>query len=161
VLSSTSRPVYGVELAFARIYGVLATDVGFMGGHLANPTYEQVSWGSTGHAMAVRVTFDPRLVSLQELYGVFFDVHDPTTLDRQGTDVGAQYRSAIFYYTEAQRLVAQKAIADEEARLQMKVVTALEPLSLFYLAEDDHQEYLAKAGQAAHKGSKEPIRLYR
>ena len=139
---------------------MLDTDVGYVGGHKMDPTYQHVSRGNTGHAEAVRIAFDPRLVTLQELMGVFFDIHDPTTRNRQGNDIGTQYRSAIFYRDEVQKTAAQEAIAVEEARIRKAVVTTVEPLSVFYVAEDYHQDYLAKGGQAANKGNTEPIRCY-
>jgi peptide-methionine (S)-S-oxide reductase len=141
---------WGVELAFARVPGVVATEVGYVGGHTPNPTYRDISRGDTMHAETVKVTYDPALVSLETLFNVFFDVHDPTTKNRQGNDVGTQYRSAIFYRSEAMRAAAHG-----------KVATTLEKIDgAFTPAEDYHQAYLAKGGQSAAKGEEAPIRCY-
>ncbi len=116
-----------------------------MGGHVENPTYRQVCGGDTGHVEVVRVTFDPQEISFTDLLEVFFAIHDPTTPNRQGDDVGAQYRSVIFYQSEAQRQQAEKAIAELNAARAWPnpVVTALEPAGKFFAAEDYHQEYYA------------------
>ena len=131
---------WGVELAFARIPGVLRTQVGYVGGSTSRPTYRDVSRGTTGHAEAVKITYSPDVVSTAELLGVFFDAHDPTTLNRQGNDVGTQYRSAIFYTTDSERSIAASAIEEEAQRLGKHVVTTLEKLSEFTPAEDYHRE---------------------
>ena len=116
-----------------------------MGGQVKNPSYREVCAGTTGHVEVVRVTFDPEKISYPELLEVFFAIHDPTTLNRQGNDVGTQYRSVIFYETEEQRAQAAKAIADLNASHEFPnpVVTALEPAKAFFIAEDYHQEYYA------------------
>jgi len=127
-----------LEAVYDGMQGVLSVESGYMGGHQPNPTYQDVCTGRTGHAEVVQVTFDPEITSLREILEVFFAIHDPTTLDRQGNDVGTQYRSAIFYHTDAQR-----AIAEEMIRRQPGAVTQLQPAAAFYRAEDYHQEYFA------------------
>ena len=119
-----------------------------MGGHVDNPTYRQVCTGNTGHVEVVRVTFDPTVLTYRELLDVFFTVHDPTTLDRQGNDTGTQYRSVIFYDSEEQRRVAAQAIEELNAAHTWPdpVVTAVEPATKFFVAEDYHQEYFANNG---------------
>jgi peptide-methionine (S)-S-oxide reductase len=116
---------------------------GYSGGEVANPTYRQVGTGMTGHAEVVQVTFDPEVVSYREILEVFFTIHDPTTLNRQGADVGPQYRSAIFYHDEEQRLVAEEVITELEAEgvWNDPIVTEVTPFEAFYIAEDYHQEY--------------------
>jgi peptide-methionine (S)-S-oxide reductase len=134
-----------LEAVFKRVAGVQSVESGYMGGHVARPTYRQVCGGDTGHAEVVRVTFDPGQVSYPQLLEVFFTVHDPTTLDRQGNDVGTQYRSVIFYNSEQQRREANEAIAQVEASGEWpdRVVTAVEPATEFFAAEDYHQDYYA------------------
>ena len=119
-----------------------------MGGHVDNPTYRQVCTGNTGHVEVVRVTFDPTVLTYRELLDVFFTVHDPTTLDRQGNDTGTQYRSVIFYDSEEQRRVAAQAIEELNAAHTWPdpVVTAVEPATKFFVAADYHQEYFANNG---------------
>jgi peptide-methionine (S)-S-oxide reductase len=132
-----------LEAVFDRLQGVSDVVSGYAGGTIANPTYEEVCSGTTGHAEVVQVTFDPRLISLEEVLEVFFTIHDPTTLNRQGADVGAQYRSAIFYHDEGQRTTAEKFIADltQAALWPDPIVTQLAPIDRFYPAEEYHQEY--------------------
>jgi peptide-methionine (S)-S-oxide reductase len=134
-----------LEAVFDRLQGVKAVESGYMGGHVDNPTYRQVCGGDTGHVEVVRVTFDPQELSFTDLLEVFFAIHDPTTPNRQGDDVGAQYRSVIFYQSEEQRQQAEKAIAALGAAHAWPnpVVTALEPAGKFFIAEDYHQEYYA------------------
>jgi peptide-methionine (S)-S-oxide reductase len=137
-----------LEAVFAEIKGVHEVVSGYAGGHVSSPTYRQVCTGSTGHAEVVQVTFDPSQVSYREILQVFFDIHDPTTLNRQGADVGTQYRSAIFYHNQDQQTTAQ-AFIDELAnsgQWQDPIVTELVPLDTFYPAEDYHQEYYAQHG---------------
>jgi peptide-methionine (S)-S-oxide reductase len=135
-----------LEAVYDQLKGVTAVESGYMGGHTGNPTYEDVCGGDTGHAEVVRVTFDPKALSYRELLEVFFTIHDPTTLNRQGNDVGTQYRSAVFYRTPEQQAVAQqvmKAIGD--AKLWSgPIVTQLAPASQFYEAERYHQEYFER-----------------
>ncbi len=132
-----------LEAVFQRVNGVQSVESGYMGGHVKNPAYREVCSGDTGHAEVVRVTFDPAEVSYDDLLEVFFAIHDPTTLDQQGNDVGTQYRSAIFYLDEEQRRQARQAIAQlEDAHIWPEpIVTAVEPAGPFYKAEDYHQDY--------------------
>lgn len=132
-----------LEALFDRLAGVKSVESGYMGGRIDNPTYQQVCSGTTGHVEVVRVTFDPQELSFRDLLEVFFAVHDPTTLNRQGNDVGAQYRSVIFYTSEEQRREAEKMIADLNAAREWPnpIVTAVEPATKFFIAEDYHQEY--------------------
>lgn len=132
-----------LEAVFDRLRGVKSVESGYMGGHVDEPTYKQVCGGDTGHAEVVRVTFDPGEISFSDLLDVFFTVHDPTTLNRQGNDVGTQYRSAIFFNSDEQRRQSEKAIADLNAARTFPdpVVTAVEPAKEFFIAEDYHQEY--------------------
>ena len=139
---------WGVEDAFRHAPGVIETAVGYTGGTTKHPTYEQVCTDRTGHAEAVLVEYDPARVSYEELVELFFKLHDPTTKDRQGPDVGSQYRSAIFYHDDAQRAVAEesKRRLAECGRLCRPIVTQIVPAAEFYRAEDYHQQYLAKRG---------------
>ena len=123
--------------------GVTKVESGYMGGESTNPTYEQVCSGRTGHAEVVQVTFDPQVTTYRDLLEVFFTIHDPTTLNRQGNDVGTQYRSAIFYHSEEQRSVAQQVITEVDGikLWDDRVVTTLEPASEFFVAENYHQDY--------------------
>ena len=151
---------WGVELAFERLPGVKKAESGYTGGHAPNPTYKMVTRGDTMHAEAVRITYNPSILSYADLLSVFFDVHDPTQRNRQGNDVGTQYRSTIFYGSEEERSLAVEAITAEESRLGRRVATTVEPLATFTLAEDYHQNYLAERGQSSAKGSRAPIRCY-
>jgi peptide-methionine (S)-S-oxide reductase len=134
-----------LEAVFDRLEGVKTVESGYMGGHVKNPCYREVCSGETGHAEVVRVTFDSDEISFPELLDVFFTIHDPTTLNRQGNDIGTQYRSAIFYTSDEQRRDAEKAIAALNAAhtYPAPVVTVLEPATAFFMAEDYHQEYFA------------------
>ena len=141
---------WGVEAAFRQIKGVKSTAVGYMGGKLNDPTYEDVCTDRTGHAEVVQVDFDPAEVSYQELLRVFWDNHDPTTLNRQGPDVGTQYRSVIFFHTPEQEAAA-KASKEAEAksgRYKRPIVTQIVPATEFWRAEEYHQQYLEKRGLA-------------
>ena len=140
---------WGVEADFRRLPGVLATRVGYTGGHTENPTYEAVCSHTTGHAEAVEVTFDPEQVTYEQLLDVFWGAHDPTQLNRQGYDIGDQYRSAIFFHSSEQEEAALRTKAELQARTSGKVVTQIEPAPEFYEAEDYHQQYLEKRGQAS------------
>jgi peptide-methionine (S)-S-oxide reductase len=135
-----------LEAVFDELKGVEAVESGYTGGKVATPSYQEVCTGSTGHAEAVRVTFDPGVISYKDLLKVFFTVHDPTTLDRQGADVGTQYRSAIFYHDEEQKAAAEAVMHElAEAHLwDAPIVTELTPAGEFYVAEDYHQEYFSK-----------------
>lgn len=130
---------WGVEAKFYKLSGVVSTQVGYTGGHSENPTYEEVCSDTTGHAEAVEVIFDPEQLSYKELLDLFWKIHDPTALNRQGFDVGSQYRSAIFYHNEEQKKLAL------ETKPQ-NAVTEIVPASKFWRAEDYHQKYLKKRG---------------
>ena len=132
-----------LEAVFQRLPGVKSVESGYMGGHVEHPSYKQVCTGSTGHAEVVRVTFDPAQISNRDLLEVFFAIHDPTTLNRQGNDVGTQYRSVIFYKSDEQRQEAEQVIAELTAarELSAPIVTAVEPAPTFYAAEGYHQNY--------------------
>lgn len=134
------------EAVFDDLKGVVDVVSGYSGGARPNPSYEQICTGATGHAEVVQVTFDPSVVSFSEILDVFFTVHDPTTLNRQGADVGTQYRSVIFYHTPEQQQVAQAKIAEINAAniWDAPIVTEVSPLTAFYPAEDYHQEYFRK-----------------
>jgi peptide-methionine (S)-S-oxide reductase len=139
---------WGVEEEFRNLKGVVSTAVGYMGGDYENPTYQDVCTGRTGHAETVEVTYDPSLISYQELLEVFGKIHDPTTLNRQGPDVGEQYRSVIFYHNPEQEELARswKEKLNESGSYNNPVVTQILPATTFYLAEDYHQQYLEKRG---------------
>ena len=137
---------WGVEAAFRRLPGVSATAVGYEGGTLDNPSYERVCNGDTGHAEAVQVEFDPVQVSYKELVRLFFSIHDPTTMNRQGPDFGSQYRSAIFVHSPAQRQLAEQVIADIAPKLERPIVTQVTPATTFWMGEEYHQRYFEKQG---------------
>ncbi len=141
---------WGVEAAFRKVKGIKTTAVGYSGGALKNPTYEDVCTGLTGHAEVVQVSYEQAEVSYQELLDLFWEIHDPTTLNRQGPDVGTQYRSAIFFHTPEQEAAARasKENLGASGRYQRPVVTEITPASEFYRAEEYHQQYLEKRGQA-------------
>ncbi|HSL01692.1 MAG TPA: peptide-methionine (S)-S-oxide reductase MsrA [Rubrobacteraceae bacterium] len=132
-----------LEAVYEDLMGVEKVESGYSGGTVSNPTYRQVCSGTTGHAEVVQVTFDPEVVSFREILEVFFTIHDPTTLNRQGADVGTQYRSAIFYHDEEQRRVAEEVLAELEAEglWPDPIVTEVKPFDAYYRAEDYHQEY--------------------
>jgi peptide-methionine (S)-S-oxide reductase len=137
---------WGVEDAFRQVPGVISTTVGYTGGTTKNPSYKDVCTGGTGHAEAVEVEYDPARVSYSDLLAVFWKIHDPTTLNRQGNDVGTSYRSAIFYLDDDQRRIAEDTIADVEASglWPGKVVTEVTPAGPFWEAEPEHQDYLER-----------------
>ncbi len=137
---------WGVERAFQKIHGVASTKVGYTGGHKENPTYREVCQGKTNHVEAVQVKFDPRKVSYEKLLEVFWEIHNPTLIDKQGFDVGSQYRSAIFYHNEMQKNIAERSMQLEQKKYDEKIVTKIEPLKKFYLAEEYHQRYFDKKG---------------
>ncbi len=136
-----------VEAVFQDLRGVSAVESGYIGGQVPDPTYKQVCGGDTGHAEAIRVTFDPAELSYGDLLDIFFATHDPTQLNRQGNDIGTQYRSAIFPHDEAQAAEAQTAIARAQPDWPAPIVTSIEPLATWYPAEDYHQEYWNGEGQ--------------
>ena len=142
---------WGVEAAFREVEGVVSTSVGYTGGSTENPTYEEVCTDRTGHAEAVEVVYDPEVVSYDELLDFFWSIHDPTTKNRQGPDVGSQYRSAIFYHTPQQEAAARasKARLQQSGKHRRPVVTEIAPASTFWRAEEYHQRYLEKRGQAS------------
>ena len=135
-----------LEAVYDEVKGVHSVESGYAGGHMDNPTYRAVCNGDTGHAEVVQVHFDPNIVSYRDLLNVFFAIHDPTTLNRQGADVGTQYRSAIFYHDEEQKKIAEELIKDLNAQQiwDQPIVTQVEKLDKFYMAEDYHQEYYAR-----------------
>lgn len=137
-----------VEEIFSKIPGVIKTEVGYMGGHIANPTYAQVCTGTTGHAEAIKIEYNPEVITYETLLGIFWQCHNPTTLNRQGPDIGAQYRSAIFYVDELQKKLAElsKEYLGNSRRYSSPVVTAIEPANSFYRAEEYHQQYFEKQG---------------
>jgi peptide-methionine (S)-S-oxide reductase len=139
---------WGVEADFRRVPGVNSVTVGYTGGTMENPGYGDVSTGRTGHAESVEVTYDPAKVTYNDLLDVFWNIHDPTTLDRQGPDTGSQYRSAIFYHSEAQRKAAEdsKEKLGRSGRFKKAIVTEISPATSFYPAEEYHQRYFEKQG---------------
>ncbi|XP_039124016.1 peptide methionine sulfoxide reductase-like [Dioscorea cayenensis subsp. rotundata] len=157
---------WGVELAFQRVEGVVKTEVGYSQGTLDKPTYKDVCRGDTAHAEVVRIHFDPSLCPYTTLLSLFWSRHDPTILNRQGNDVGTQYRSGIYYYNENQAKLARKSLEAEQVEFgNEKIVTEILPAKKFYRAEEYHQQYLEKGGgrglkQSAAKGCKDPIRCY-
>jgi len=142
---------WGVEAAFRKVDGVIFAQVGYTGGHTENPTYEDVCADKTGHAEAVEVTYDPVQVSYEQLLDVFWRIHDPTTLNRQGPDVGTQYRSAVFYHNKQQESAARasKQQLGQSGRFNKPIVTEIIPAAKFYRAEEYHQQYLEKRGQTS------------
>ncbi len=143
---------WGVESVFKALNGVLSTEVGYTGGQAENPSYELVCTGQTGHAEAVRIEFDPQTISFEDLLETFWNSHDPTTVNRQGPDVGSQYRSAIFYHDEQKKEAAEKSIAvlDAADSFDNPIVTEIQPADEFWPAEEYHQDYFAKNPLAAH-----------
>ena len=137
---------WGVEASFSKIAGVLDTVVGYTGGTFPNPSYQMVCTGNTGHAEAVQVTFDPQKITYTDLVKAFFDLHDPTTRNRQGPDVGSQYRSVIFYHDPEQQKIAEqvKSELDASGKYRCSIVTQIVPAGEFYRAEEYHQQYYAK-----------------
>ena len=152
--SSTGREVatlaggcfWCLEAVYDQMLGVEAVESGYMGGPMVDPSYEAVCTGMTGHAEVVRISFDPKIVSYRELLDVFFVIHDPTTLNRQGNDQGTQYRSAIFYHSPEQKVIAEEVIATltKQRVHDRPIVTQVVPAETFYIAEDYHQEYFVR-----------------
>ena len=140
---------WGVEAAFRQVPGVLKTRVGYTGGTTPEPTYKLVCSGKTGHAEAVEVLYDPARVSYDDLLRVFWGEHDPTQKNRQGWDIGTQYRSAIFFHSPEQEAAARASLAQEQNRYRRPIATEILPASGFFEAEDYHQQYLEKRGQAS------------
>ena len=140
---------WGVQATFLQLEGVIKTQVGYAGGHKINPSYQDVSADTTGHAEALEITFDPDILSYKELVEIFFRLHDPTQLNRQGPDIGSQYRSVIFYHTPEQKKTAEEIkikFQNSEKYLGRKIVTEITPGSKFYRAEEYHQRYFEKNG---------------
>jgi peptide-methionine (S)-S-oxide reductase len=135
-----------VEAVFDDVIGVETVESGYIGGTVENPSYKRVCEGDTGHAEAIRIAFDPEVIAYDDLLEIFFHIHNPTQLNRQGNDVGTQYRSAIFPHSDAQEASARAAIAKVQAEYEEPVVTAIEPLAPWYVAEDYHQEYFERQG---------------
>ncbi|KAJ4803122.1 Peptide methionine sulfoxide reductase [Rhynchospora pubera] len=156
---------WGVELAFQRVPGVTKTEVGYSQGNLHEPSYEDVCTGMTNHNEVVRVQYNPSECKFEDLLDVFWARHDPTTPNRQGNDVGTQYRSGIYYYTEEQERAARESLEKQQKTLNRRIVTEIIPAKKFYRAEEYHQQYLEKGGrfgfkQSASKGCNDPIRCY-
>ncbi|KAK7411057.1 hypothetical protein VNO78_02421 [Psophocarpus tetragonolobus] len=156
---------WGAELAFQRVEGVVKSEVGYSQGHTADPNYKLVCTGNTNHVEVVRVQFDPKVCPYSNLLALFWSRHDPTSINRQGNDVGAQYRSGIYYYNETQARLAQESKEAKQLELKEKIVTEILPAKRFYRAEEYHQQYLEKGGgqgnkQSAEKGCTDPIRCY-
>lgn len=145
---------WGVEAAFRKVKGVISTSVGYMGGHFANPCYLDVCARITGHAEVVQVQYDPNIVSYDQLLQVFWKIHDPTSLNRQGPDRGEQYRSVIFYHTPEQEKVARQSKLQQQRsdQYQKDIVTQIQPASDYYLAEEEHQHYFEKQASKKRKG---------
>ena len=142
---------WGIQAIFDRVKGVKSTSVGYMGGHSENPTYKEVCTDKTGHAEVVLIQYDPKIVSYEILLKVFWDIHDPTSLNKQGPDFGTQYRSAIFYHTEEQRELAEKSKKELDAsnEFDKPIVTEIVPATVFYPAEEYHQKYFEKNGPSS------------
>ncbi len=140
------------EAVFQQLNGVISAKSGYSGGHVVNPTYEQVCEKNTGHAEVLQIVYDPAVITFDELLEVFWQTHDPTTLDRQGNDVGPQYRSVIFYHDEKQKERSEffKAELDKSGAFNQPIVTAIEPYKNFYVAEDYHQNYFKNNGNAPY-----------
>lgn len=141
-----------VEAVFVELKGVHSVTSGYMGGQVKNPSYKEVCNGTTGHAEVARIIYDPKVLTVDELLEVFWQTHDPTTLNRQGADVGTQYRSAIFYHTDAQRGIAEayRTELDKSGAFRGPIVTEITPASVFYAAEDYHQNYYAQNGEQGY-----------
>jgi peptide-methionine (S)-S-oxide reductase len=149
---------WGVEAAFSRLDGVLSATSGYMGGWLKNPTYRQVCTDQTGHAEVVQVEYDSSVISYEQLLAVFWEIQDPTTLNRQGPDVGTQYRSVIFYHDARQKAAAEESLKrmEESGEFGDPIVTRIEPASIFYRAEEYHQRYYERTGIEPHCGIRRP-----
>lgn len=139
-----------VEAVFERVDGVASAVSGYAGGTAVNPTYEQVCTGNTGHAEVVEITFDPKKVTYEELLNIFWNAHDPTTLNRQGADVGTQYRSVIYTHSEEQQLVAERSKQEAQKDFEDPIVTEITPAGAFYKAEQYHQDYFDNNPNAAY-----------
>jgi peptide-methionine (S)-S-oxide reductase len=139
------------EAVFQRLHGVIKVEPGYMGGHIPNPSYREICTGTTGHAEIIQISFDSKEISYNTLLEVFWTVHDPTTLNRQGNDVGTQYRSVIFYHNDGQKTLAEKSIEKVASKIYgNKIVTEISPASTFYPAEKYHQNYFNRNGYAPY-----------
>ena len=137
---------WGPEIKFEKLEGVIKTEVGYCGGNSEKTTYQEVCSGNTNHAEVVKIEFDPEKISYEKILEFFFNIHDPTTLNAQGPDIGTQYRSEIFYLNDGQKIIAEKIIKENNIKLSGKVVTKLSLLKNYCKAEDYHQKYLKKRG---------------
>jgi len=135
---------WGVEAKFQKIRGITKTTVGYMGGNIKNPTYEQVCTDKTGHAEVIQIQFNPEQINYEKLLDVFWEMHDPIQLNRQGPDVGTQYRSVIFYHNERQKKLAEQSKDKQQTKYDKKITTEITPAQQFYPAEEYHQKYLEK-----------------
>ncbi|CAL5068521.1 unnamed protein product [Urochloa decumbens] len=151
---------WSVELTYQRLPGVARTEVGYSQGHYHEPTYELVCAHGTGHAEVVRLHYDPKVCPYTTLLDVFWAKINPTTLNRQGKDVGTQYRTGIYYYTAEQERLARESLAEQQKKWEDEIVTEILPAKRFYPAEEYHQRYLEKGGQSAEKGCTDPMRCY-
>jgi peptide-methionine (S)-S-oxide reductase len=140
---------WGIEVAFAKVPGVVDTAVGYAGGKTVNPTYKDVCTDETGHAEVVQVTFDPAKVSYEQLLNVFWEIHDPTQVNRQGPDFGTQYRTAIFFHSAEQETAAKKSLKERQDKMKRPIATEITPAATFYRAEEYHQKYLEKRGASS------------
>tara|TARA_B000000475_G_C15755744_1_gene348891 strand:+ start:52 stop:558 length:507 start_codon:yes stop_codon:yes gene_type:complete len=139
-----------IEAILLNVTGIVSVDVGYTGGNIENPTYKMICEGNTGHAEVAQLEFDPEKISYKELLSIFFDTHNPTTLNRQGNDVGTQYRSAIFYHNNQQKQIAENLIIEIQPKFIDKIVTEVSPLKEYYVAEDYHQNYYNNNKNAAY-----------
>ena len=139
-----------LDASYRLIDGVISVESGYAGGHVKDPTYDQVCNGTTGHAEVVRVTFDPEAITLKDILDIFWALHDPTTLNKQGNDVGEQYRSIIFHTSDEQRKIAEESIKEASLLWEDPIVTDIQPLDVFYLAEKEHQDYFAHHPESAY-----------
>lgn len=142
---------WGVELTFQKTKGVKQTTVGYTGGKTKNPTYEQVCTDKTGHAEAIQIIYDPEQISYEKLLEIFWNIHNPTQLNRQGPDIGTQYRSVIFYHNEKQKKLAEQSKNKQQKKYKEKIATEIKPATDFYPAEEYHQKYLEKQGRSTCK----------
>ena len=142
---------WGVQAEFDKIPGVVETTVGYMGGKIKNPTYKQVCTDTTGHAEAIEIKYDPEKISYEKLLEIFWSIHDPTQYNRQGVDVGSQYRSVIFYHNDEQRRIAEESKIQQQSKFDKKIVTEIVQAPAFYPAEDYHQKYLEKKDKAGNQ----------
>ena len=140
---------WGVESEFRKLNGVISTSVGYMGGNTNNPTYEKVCTDLTGHAEVVQVEYDDQFISFNKLLEIFMNIHDPSQLNRQGPDIGSQYRSVIFYVNEDQKNLSLKKISEMNKEIDINVVTNVEPQGEYFMGEEYHQKYLEKRGLAS------------